>query len=259
MPVFMRNLGLQYLVDRDVLKEREMLDMFERSEPLVTDAGIYRVYRFRCSVELVFKTIPTPNEMRIVGTDTHYVGASRWCVLPIQDITTQSADSLSAIVAFSDLDQEHLCVTHIVKAYANPPFTIQIPANIQLAAFPFELSLYPSRAFYEKESRTITQLSSHMPYLHDGQLLPIGFLSRQQQTDRMRVYREDLMIGCGTVVGIKSENCDEVRSTGFLVATIETSFGTLEVVYTPHILDGRSATVGSYLVFSGLLSAELLP
>jgi hypothetical protein len=249
MPIFVRNLGLEYLIDQNGLSERALLEMYAKSVPLVTRSGRYDTYELPGNVLIIFKSIMIEDELRIIGTDTHYKGSCVWTVHPFMDVTPKHADILSKVIACSDLGHTELCVLHLMYSAALETLEKEHPISVQVAVFPFKVTSYVNRSSYEHSVQ-------HKP-LHDGRLLSIGFLAkrdpRTSTEEKNLKLPEDVVRGCGRVMSVVQENCSAEAhvSNGFVVATIATLFGPLDVICAPE----DNAKPGRYIEFHGLVSA----
>ena len=77
MPVFVRNLALEYLVEDGVLESEKMLAMYGKAKWRHAHGAFYLNHTLPSGVEFIFRAIKEGEEVRILGTDTHPPGQRR--------------------------------------------------------------------------------------------------------------------------------------------------------------------------------------
>ena len=133
---------------------------------------------------------------------------------------------------------------------------------MQIVAFPFALEIYASREDYEKTYAGNPESSNFPTLLTDKRIFPLNFMLRHDpdvpEEKRNRNLPVDVVMICGPVLAVReAPKSDEVQGNSFYVATIATQFGHLDVAYTTEMALGVPCEKGTYMAFSGMLSADV--
>lgn len=262
MPVFVRNLALEHLVEDGQLKSDEMLRMYKDSRWRHAHGAFYMVHTLPSGVEFIFRAIRDGDDVRILGTDTHLGGRCMWNAIPFFNTTPKDADALTAVVACTNIAQDGVFVTHLVNAAVLPELKEGDSITMQMVAFPFVLESYDSREGYEKAYAAKADSANFPTLLTDKRIFPLNFMLKHDpdipEDKRNHQLKEDVIMACGPVLEVRQAPLhDEGHKTPFFVATIATQFGHLDVAYTEEMLLGSPCKKGSYLAFSGILSADV--
>ncbi len=262
MPVFVRNLALEYLVEDGILSSDKMLEMYKSAKWRHAHGAFYMVYTLPSGVEFIFRAVRDSEDVRILGTDTHLSGRCMWNAIPFFNVTPKDADALSAVVACTNLAQDGVFVAHLVNAAVLPQMEEGQSIAMQVVAFPFVFESYDSREAYEK-AYSANPDSAHFPtLLTDKRIFPLNFMLKHDpdipEEKRNHQLPEDIILACGPVLSVRQApgNTAEQQSS-FSVATIATQFGHLDVAYTTEMVLGPPCKKGSYVAFSGMISADV--
>lgn len=262
MPVFVRNLALEYLVEDGVLNSDKMLAMYKDARWRHANGAYYMVHTLPSGVEFIFRAVRDGDDVRILGTDTHLGGRCIWHAIPFFNATPKEADALTAVVACTNLAQDAVFVTHLVNAAVLPELKEGAQVAMQMVAFPFVLESYASRESYEKAYANDPDASNFPTLLTDKRIFPLNFMMKHDpdisEEKRNSQLPEDVVLLCGPVLSVKEAPPNHSdQDSSFSVATISTQFGHLDVAYTDDMVLGSAVKKGSYLVFSGMLSADV--
>jgi hypothetical protein len=262
MPVFVHNLALDYLVTDGVLDSDRMLEMYRDSRWRQANGAYYMVHTLPSGVEFIFRAVRDGEDVRILGTDTHLSGRCMWNAIPFFNVTPKDADPLTAVVACTNVAQDAVFVAHLVNPAVLPPFEEGHSIAMQVVAFPFVLESYGSREAYEKAYAEDPKQSQFPTMLTDKRIFPLNFMMKHDpevpEEKRSSQLQDDVVLVCGPVLSVRDAppNQPEQQST-FTVATIATQFGHLDVAFTPRMVLGHAVEKNSYLVFSGMISADV--
>lgn len=262
MPVFVRNLALEFLVDNGSLRSDRMLEMYRNSRWREARGGFYLNHTLPSGVRFIFRAVRDGDNLRILGTDTHLTGRCVWNAVAFMNVTPKSSDALSAVVACTNREKNGVFVAHLVNAGVLPELQEGQLIAMQVVAFPILLSLYGSRREYERFAATAPGESTFPAVLADGQIFPLNFLLKHDPdipaNQKNWSLRDDIVLACGPVLDMRRcmHRPDE-GSAQFIVATIVTQFGPLDVVFPPDMTGDAVCARGSYLVFSAVISADV--
>ncbi len=263
MPVFVRNLSLEYLVKDGVLDSDQMFDMYQNARWRHAHGAFYMVHTLPSGVEFIFRAVRDGEDIRILGTDTHLSGRCLWTAMPFFNATPKEADALSAVVACTNQAQDGVFVTHIVNAAVLPELQEGQSITMQMVAFPFILESYASRKAYEQAYTANPDEARFPTLLTDKRIFPLNFMMKHDpdipEEQRNQSLADDIVLVCGPVLAVREApfSDPERQEASFSVATIATQFGHLDVAYVSDMVLGGSFTKGSYMVFSGMLSANV--
>jgi hypothetical protein len=263
MPVFIRNLSLEYLVKDGVLDSDQMLEMYKAARWRSAHGAFYMVHTLPSGVEFIFRAVRDGEDIRILGTDTHLSGRCLWTAMPFFNATAKDADALSAVVACTNQAQDGVFVAHLVNAAVLPPLEEGQSITMQMVAFPFVLESYTSREAYE-ESYTANPDEARFPtLLTDKRVFPLNFMMKHDpdipEEQRNQSLADDIVLICGPVLAVREApfSNPDAQEKSFSVATIATQFGHLDVAFASDMVLGPPCVTGSYVVFSGMLSANV--
>jgi hypothetical protein len=263
MPVFVRNLALEYLVTNGALDSEAMLSMYKQARWRHAHGAYYCVYTLPSGVEFIFRAIPDGEDMRILGTDTHLSGRCMWSAIPFFNATPKDADTLSAVVACTNSAQDGVFVAHLMNAAVLPELQEGQTIGMQVVAFPFVLESYDSREHYEQYYTANPDEARFPTILTDKRIFPLNFMMKHDpdipEEKRDHSLAEDIVLICGPVLAVREmpPHNREEQSASFTVATIATQFGHLDVAFVSEMVFGKPCKKDSYLVFSGMISADV--
>lgn len=262
MPVFVRNLALEYLVEDGVLDSEKMLAMYGKAKWRHAHGAFYLNHTLPSGVEFIFRAIKEGEEVRILGTDTHLAGRCMWNAIPFFNATPKEADDLCAVVACTNQAQDGVFVTHLVNAAVLPELQEGNSIAMQVVAFPFALEVYASREDYERAYANNPETSNFPMLLTDKRVFPLNFMLKHDpdlpEEKRNRNLPDDIVLVCGPVLAVReAPKSDETQEASFVVATIATQFGHLDVAFTGDMALGVPCVKGTYVAFSGMLSADV--
>lgn len=262
MPVFVRNLSLEYLVEGGVLNQERMLQMFHAARWRDAHGAFYLNHTLPSGVQFIFHVIPDGADVRIIGTDTHLAGDCIWHAVPFFNATPRDADDLSSVVACTNQAQDGVFVTHLMNAGVLQELQEGESITMQVVAFPLNLFCYASREEYEKSVGS-TEGPAHIPMLlTDRRIFPLNFMLKHDPEvppeNRDQSLPDDVVLCCGPILSVRQAPPSEVgQEVSFIVATIDTQFGHLDVAFAPNMCVGARIEAGSYLVFNGILSGNV--
>lgn len=263
MPVFLRNLGLEFMASKDGLLDEYMMPLFEAARPRTCQVGRYYVSQLPSGVEFIYHVVPEGDDLRVIGVDTHVGGPCIWYGTPFMMLETD-ADPMSLRLAFSNEAKSAVFVANIMNAGVLPSFDEKTRVEMQVVAFPASLEIYPDRDAYEEAMNDAAQQGDGTPLIiADGQPFPYNFMMKYnpEATDeqRQKAGREDLLLLCGKVLAVEERRHGIPRheDASMSVATIATSFGHLDVVFSKDMLAGATCKKGDYLVCDCVLSADV--
>lgn len=262
MPVFVRNLALEQYVEHDHLDQDRMNGMLQAASWKPAGDAWYLTHQLPSGVRFVFHAIADGEEVRIVGTDTHLGGRCIWHAIPFFNATPKDADELSAVVACTNQAQDGVFVTHLVNVALLVGLEAGQAVAMQMVAFPFYLECFDSRASYEKSYQENRKDSRFPMLLTDKRVFPLNFMLKHDpeiaDEERNRTLPDDVVLCCGPVLAVReAPKSDPEQSSTFIVATIATQFGHLDVAFTPDMCLPAVCTKGSYLVCSAVLSGDV--
>ena len=263
MPVFVRDLNLEFLTENGALKSDRMLEMYEKSRWRQAQGAYYLTYTMASGVEFIFKTMRDCEDLRVVGTDTHLAGRCYWNAIPFMNVTPKGSDDLSALVAFTNLSQDGVFLAHLMNAAVLPTIEEGQSIAMQMAAFPQTIALYDSREDYERAASVAPPDGGQPIILSDKHVFPLNFMLKHDpdvpEEQRDMSLREELQLICGPVIDVQKRLHGEAADggSGFIVATITTQFGPLDVAFVASMIERKECAIGGYLVFSGTLSGNV--
>lgn len=252
MPLFLANTGLECMMKDGQLDQKVMDGFIEKSQVMqVPDGkGFCCSYLFESGLEL-FSRVPDPQTSEAM-VDMHMSGKCIWTVKPVT-LLPQDGFFDFALLA-SDVDEKNACMVNLVKSVFAPHFDGKTKLDLQVCAFPIDLSVYDSRSAFEA-------MASGDGRLTDGQVVPYNYILAHEESlskDAREKFgkNERLALFCGQVLGVqKREN--GYRGTKLDDAVVSTAFGHIDVVYGENQLD-RKLEKGCYIVASAFISAEII-
>ncbi len=241
------------------LDNDRMLELYNGARWKEAHGAFYMVRELDNRIQFIFRGIPHGEEMKILGTDTHYHGSCIWKVQPFFNATPEGADPLSALIAFTNSDQSAVAVSHIVNAAVLPEIAEGEGIDVQVAGFPIQLEVHQTREDFEKRFTDEPSASPWPVLVPDTKILPINFMLAHdpdlKEEEKQHVEHVDLLLLASKVLGVK-----KVKGIGvgehFNVATVMCEFGHLDLVFSDDLVAGK-VTKGSYLVTSFILSSDV--
>ncbi len=237
----------------------QMMELYKGARWKEAHGAFYMVKELENRIQFIFRGIPDGKEMKILGTDTHYRGGCIWNIYPFFNATSEGADPLSALIAFTNSDQSAVSVAHIMNAAVLPELHEGESIEAQSAGFPLVLQVFEDREAFEKEF-TLNSTDSPWPVLvPDHRILPINFMLAHdpdlKEEDKQQVENVDLLLLASKVLDVKRVN-GIAEGEFFNVATVSCEFGHLDLVYNDDTANAP-VTKGAYVVVSMILSCDV--
>ncbi len=259
MPIFIRNFSMESMMSEGSLDGDKMLELYKTARWKEAHGAFYMVKELENRMQFIFRGIPDGEEMKIIGTDTHYRGSCIWTVHPFFNATPEGADPLSALIAFTNADQSAVAVSHIVNAAVLPELAEGTGIDAQVAGFPLLLETYDSREAFEKHFSTDSASSPWPVMVPDLRILPINFMLAHdpdlKEEDKQHVEHVDLLLLASKVLGVKKVE-GVTPEEHFNVATVGCEFGHLDLVFHDELPTGK-VEKGAYIVTSFILSSDV--
>lgn len=263
MPVFLRNLGLEFMATKNGLLDEYMMPLFKAARPRSCELGRYYVSQLPSGVEFIFQVIPDGDDLRVVGVDTHVGGPCVWYGTPFMRLQTDSGP-MTLRLAFSNEAKSAVFVANVMNAGVLPVIDEKTRVEMQVVAFPAALEIYKDRRAYENAMTEAAEKGDGTPLIiADGQPFPYNFMMKYNPdaTDeqKRKAGREDLLLLCGKVLAVeeRKHGIPGHEDASMTVATISTVFGHLDVVFSKDMLAGVPCGKGDYLVCDCLISADV--
>lgn len=264
MPVFLHNLGLDFMAEKGRLLDSYMVPLFDSGRDRICREGRYRTALLPSGVEFIFHLVEDGGDVRVVGVDTHVGGPCVWYGTPFL-LLDAGSDPLAMRLACTNEAKSAVFVANIMNAGVLPAIDESTRLELQVAGFPAALEVYRSRADYEGAMTEAARAAGGGTpvIISDGQPLPYNFIIKNNpeasDADRERAGRDDLLLLCGPVLAVeeRSHGISGHEDASMVVATIATAFGHLDVVFVPDMLAGNSCAKGDYLVTECVLSADV--
>ena len=259
MPIFIRNFELEHLVKEGQLDSDVMIELYKESKWRHAHGAMYMVNELENNLQFIFRAIKEGEEIKILGTDTHYNGDCVWNTIPFFNASKEDADVLSAVVALTNQAQDAVCVAHMMNAAVLPEIEQGTSIEMQVAAFPLVIESYSSREDFEKSYSAESKDSPWPVLITDKKILPLNFMLANDpeipEEQRIKDASVDVVLIASPVLGVK--RIDGMKEgTSFNVATIQCEFGHLDLIYSDKMVE-KPITKGSYLVCSAIISADV--
>ncbi len=259
MPIFIRNFSLSHLVKDGQLDSDILMDLYKDSAWRHAHGAMYMVHQSDNNLQFIFRAIKDGDDIRILGTDTHYKGKCIWNGVPFFNATDKEADVLSATVAITNNDQSAVCITHLMNAAVLPELEQGSTLEMQVVGFPLLIESYENREAFER-AYTNEEGTSPWPLLiTDQKILPLNFMLAHDPEipEEKRADKEntDVILLASTVLNIEKKE-GMAEGTSFNVATVMCEFGHLELIYSDEMVSGEISK-GSYLVCSAILQGDV--
>lgn len=262
MPVFVRNLHLEYLVTDGNLDSDAMSALYRTCTWRNAEGAWYGLAALPDGIEMIFRAVREGDGMRVLGTDTHLSGRCLWNGIPFLNVTPPEADSLSAVVACTNVAQDGVFVTHLMNAGVLTNLQEGKSIVMQMVAFPTVIESWNSRESYEQQYQSDPTCSRFPVLLSDQRVFPLNFMLNHDpdipEEQRNQRLDDDVVLICGPVLAVRHLHSGEnEQDTEFMVATIATQFGHLDVAFVHTMVSGVPVKKSHYLVFSGILSGDV--
>ena len=259
MPIFIRNFSMNSIMSEGDIDGDVMLDLYSSARWKNAHGAFYMVKELDNRVQFIFRGIPDGEEIKILGTDTHYHGSCIWTVQPFFNATPEHADPLSAVIAFTNGDQSAVAVSHIVNAAVLPELTEGEGIEVQVAGFPLLLESYENREAFEKHFARDSSSTPWPVLVPDHRILPINFMLAHDpdlsEENKQTVQNVDILLLASKVLAVQRVNGME-KGEHFNVATVSCEFGHLDLVFSDDLC-ATPVTKGSYIVTSFILSSDV--
>jgi len=247
------------MVQDDQLDSQIMLDLYKDAKWRHAHGAMYMVTELENQLQFIFRGIRENDEIKILGTDTHYKGECIWNTIPFFNATNEDADVLSAVVALTNEKQDAVCVAHMMNAAVLPELEQGTSIEMQVAAFPLLIESYPSREKFEENFSKEENESPWPVIISDQKILPLNFMLANDpeipEEQRIKTQSTDVMLLASEVLHVKKVDGMK-EGTSFNVATVKCDFGHLDLVYSDSMVS-EPITKGSYIVCSAIISADV--
>ncbi len=259
MPIFIQNFSLSHLVKDGQLDSEILMDLYKNSQWRHAHGAMYMVNEGDNNLQFIFRAIKDGEDIRILGTDTHYKGKAMWNAVPFFNATHEEADVLSATVALTNSEQSAVCIAHLMNAAVLPELEQGAAIQMQVVGFPLLIESYENREMFEK-AYTDEDKESPWPLLvSDEKILPLNFMLAHDpdipEEKRKTQENIDVILLSSTVLDVeRKEGMKE--GTFFNVATVLCEFGELELIYSDKMVK-EELKKGSYIVCSAIISADV--
>ena len=194
------------------------------------------------------------DNFQLIGFNNHLIGSCIWKLkVSAPEILRSSKqdDPYSYVVCFKGLDGHGLLPINIIHADVVPSFLENDVVDLQVAAFPYEISYVQDEEASDKFFDW--QLMGKKLRFADG-IFPQGIFSKDEEA-------KDIVLLKGMVKGIEHlATFDGQKAVQFLVATIDTQFGLLEIVHTLDMVSIEQREFikpGCFLVGIGIVSGDV--
>jgi hypothetical protein len=259
MPIFIQNFSLSHLVKDGQLDSDILMDLYKNSSWRHAHGAMYMVNQGENNLQFIFRAIKDGEDIRILGSDTHYKGKCVWKAVPFFNTTHKDADVLSATVALTNNDQSAVCVTHLMNAAVLPELEQGEALEMQVVGFPLLIESYENREMFEKTYTSEDEDSPWPLLVTDQKILPLNFMLAHDpdisEEKRNKQENTDVILLASTVLSVeRKEGLKE--GTHFNVATVLCEFGHLELIYSDAMVNGELKK-GSYIVCSAIISADV--
>ena len=259
MPIFIQNFSLSHLVKDGQLDSDILMDLYKSSSWRHAHGAMYMVNEGANKLQFIFRAIKDGEDIRILGTDTHYKGNCVWNAVPFFNTTDKDADVLSATVAITNSDQSAVCITHLMNAAVLPELEQGASLEMQVVGFPLLIESYENREMFEKAYTNEDENSPWPLLVSDQKILPLNFMLAHDpdipEEKRNQQENTDVILIASTVLKVeRKEGMKE--GTSFNVATVSCEFGHLELIYSDVMVSGVLKK-GSYIVCSAIISADV--
>ncbi|NCB01781.1 MAG: hypothetical protein EOM67_06390 [Spirochaetia bacterium] len=259
MPVFIRNFSLSHIVKEGQLDSEILMDLYKNSAWRHAHGAMYMVNEGKNNLQFIFRAIKEGEDIRILGTDTHYRGKCIWNALPFFNMTDKEADVLSATIAITNNDQSAVCVTHLMNAAVLPELEQGATIEMQVVGFPLLIESYESREDFEKTYTSEDESSPWPLLMGDQKILPLNFMLAHDPdiSEEKRAQQENTDVILLASVVLDVERKEGLKDgTYFNVATVMCEFGHLELIYSDEMVTSE-VKKGSYIVCSAILHADV--
>ncbi len=247
MSMFLANTGLGCL-DKD---KKLLVRLGEKSRvvPVASDLATYRTYTFPSGLSLFWRMAGE----KVLDALMWYNGKSIWQARPAGTVPIHPS-YVEFDLLMGDLCGKNLYVASIVKSPSLPPFFPGEALDVNVSAFPLACEVFDSRKEYESHTEDLGKMA-------DGEVVPFFYLMHEKaglkQSEKgffARKIRCNLI--AGEVLAVQKKD-NGWQDTSFLVATVRTVLGNLDVVFGENQF-GHPIGTGGYLVCEAAISAHVL-
>lgn len=257
---FLRNFGLDFLVETDEETEVFLNATAAMAKPIVGYYGCPYLNTHYGWVQCILRTEVNKQEKRLelTGFDTHISGDAVWEFGITTVLKNNEEDKLcKKVLAYNKKDGKGVAVINIVNADVLPSYLPDDTIVAQMVGFPVVLFYYPNEEEYENALPKTEK--GQKVLLKSGMMMPISLCNNKNKESE----DDDLMLIRGNVKKVQKgvTKFDETFYNGnYMVVTIETDFGDLEIVHTLDQVNENQRqfiTEGSVVYGAFYLSADV--
>ena len=244
MPLYMENFGLEVFTENDESMSGLIAHSAQNGVAITGYYGLPYFNQHYGSVQIILRTKPREGEesLELSGVDTHAAGRAIWTArLSGANVNPDDADKLSRRVILTRADGSGgMAVVNIVNADVLPSFMEDDLITLQVLAFPEFIGYYPDEDAYADSLPDRKYDKKFL--LSDGCVFPSGLLKNRDPDNPdygKNDHLDDLVNIRGTVKSARYGrfNVGEEEYRPYIVTTIDTEFGPLEIIHTPDQVD----------------------
>jgi len=267
MPLYMENFGLEVFTEKDESFSGLIAHSAQNGVAITGYYGLPYFNQHYGSVQIILRTKPRDGEegLELSGVDTHAAGRAIWTVrLSGANVNPDDADKLSRRVIVTRSDSSGgMAVVNIVNADVLPSFMEDDLITMQVLAFPEFIGYYADEDAYA-DSLPDRKYDKKL-LLSDGCVFPSGLLKNRDPNNPdygKDDHLDDLVLIRGTVKSARYGrfNVGEEEYRPYIVTTIDTEFGPLEIIHTPEQVDEslrENIREGAIVNMVGTLSGDV--
>lgn len=266
MPQYLENFGLESFKETEESFRGLIGYSLKNGEAITGYYGLpYYNYHFG-SVQMIVRTNPREDGdgLEVSGLDTHADGRAIWDVrIAAPDLDPDGADRLSRRVAVEKADGSGgTAVINIVNADVLPSIMEGDLIKLQVLAFPELIEYYEDEEAFAAAQPELRNGRKFL--LTEGTFFPTGLLKNRdpESPDYGKDEHLDNIVNVrGTVQSARYGRfiVKEEEYTPYIVTTIDTCFGPLEIIHSPLQVDEKlrkNIRVGAIVNMYGLLSGD---
>ncbi len=266
MPLYLENFGLGVFTETDESMSGLIAHSAQNGVPITGYYGLPYFNQHYGSVQIILRTKQREGEegLELSGVDSHAAGRAIWTVrLSGANVNPKDADKLSRRVIVTREDGSGgMAIVNIVNADVLPSFMEDDLITLQVLAFPEFIGYYADEDAYA-DSLPERKYGKKL-LLSDGCIFPSGLLTNRDPDNPNygeNDHLDDLVLIRGMVKAARYGrfNIGEEQYRPYIVTTIDTEFGPLEIIHTPEQVDEslrKNIREGAVVNMVGTLSGD---